>query len=135
VTADQRAALAREYLDGARKRKVTQLPPSLLVRECAELRRHLGQLLDVIGEQAGALQEARAALLSAYEAAAVMLTAAEVATVLDGLAIAAECRRYRASLICQACAEHPAGLCEDHQADLDQADEYDVLARQIGGTR
>jgi|SRR5215831_10300099 len=93
VTADQRVTSAREYLDGARKRKVTQLPPSLLIRECAELRRHLGQLLDVIGEQAGALQEARAALLSAYETPAVMLTAAQVTTVLDGLAIAAEYRR------------------------------------------
>ena len=42
--------LAREFLDGARRRKVTTLPPSVLVRECAELRRQLGQVLDVIDQ-------------------------------------------------------------------------------------
>jgi hypothetical protein len=49
-TVDQRITAAAEYLDGARRRKVGELPPSLLVRECAELRRLLGQVLDVIGE-------------------------------------------------------------------------------------
>ena len=35
----------------ARKRKVDQLPPSVLMREDAELRRVLGQVLDVIAER------------------------------------------------------------------------------------
>jgi hypothetical protein len=48
VTADLRVTAAREYLEGARRRKVTELPPSLLVREAAELRRALGQVLDVL---------------------------------------------------------------------------------------
>lgn len=43
--ADQRVAGAREYLDGARHRKVTELPPSVLVRELAETRRQLGIVL------------------------------------------------------------------------------------------
>lgn len=50
MTADQRAANAREYLASVRQHKVTALPPSVLVRECAELRRQLGQVLDAIGQ-------------------------------------------------------------------------------------
>jgi hypothetical protein len=64
-----------------------------------------------------------------------VLAPAELSTVLDCLAVAAEYRRYRASLTCQACADHPAELCEDHQADLDAADAYGELAGRIGGTR
>ena len=48
MIADQRVTSAREFLSGARRRKVAQLPPSLLMRECAELRRLLGQVLDVL---------------------------------------------------------------------------------------
>jgi hypothetical protein len=48
VSADQRVTAAREFLAGAQRRKVDQLPPSLLMRECAELRRLLGQVLDVL---------------------------------------------------------------------------------------
>jgi hypothetical protein len=51
MSADQRVTSAREFLDGARRRKVDQLPPSLLMRECAELRRLLGQVLDVLAER------------------------------------------------------------------------------------
>ena len=107
-----RVTSAREFLDGARKRKVAELPSSLLIRECAELRRQLGHVLDVLdGGQ--------------------VLGRADVATVLDGLAVATEYRRYRASLTCEACAMHPAELCEDHATDLDRADEYDRLAAQL----
>jgi hypothetical protein len=112
VTADLRVTTAREFLDGARRRKVTELPPSLLVRECAELRRQLAQVLDVID-------------------GAQVLDEADRAIVFDGLAVAAEFRRYRASLTCEACAQNPAELCQDHATDLDRADEYDRLARQI----
>ena len=135
MTADQWVISAREYLASARRRKLTQLPPSLLVRECAELRRLLGQALDVIAEDASALEEARATLLPAYAEPAVTLGQDQAATALDALEVAAEYRRFRASLTCQACADHPAELCDDHQADLDQAHEYDALASQIGGTR
>jgi hypothetical protein len=48
VSADQRVEMAREFLTGAQRHPVDQLPPSILVRECAELRRLLGQVLDVL---------------------------------------------------------------------------------------
>jgi hypothetical protein len=121
TTLDERVTRAREFLNGARRRKVGELPPSLLIRECAELRRQLGQVLGVIEEQATAV-----------------LITAELGTVLDGLAVAAEYRRYRASLTCEACTAYPAypdGLCDDHQADLDAAEAYEDLAGRIGGAR
>lgn len=48
MSADQLVQLAREYLDGARRTGVDHLPPSVLMRECAELRRQLGVVLTVI---------------------------------------------------------------------------------------
>ena len=45
-----RVTAAREYLASVRKHKVTALPPSVLLRECAELRRQLGQVLGAIAE-------------------------------------------------------------------------------------
>jgi hypothetical protein len=50
VNADQRVTAAREYLAGARRRKLNGLTAIELARECAELRRIAGQLLDVIAE-------------------------------------------------------------------------------------
>jgi len=49
-TVDDRIGLASEYLAGARRRKVTELPPSVLMRELAETRRQLGQVLDSVSE-------------------------------------------------------------------------------------
>jgi hypothetical protein len=51
VSADERAELARRFLAEARQRSVEELAPSLLMRECAELRRLLGQVLAVLGER------------------------------------------------------------------------------------
>jgi TorA maturation chaperone TorD len=51
VSADQRAELARAYLAEARQRSVEELAPTLLMRECAELRRLLGQVLAVLAER------------------------------------------------------------------------------------
>jgi hypothetical protein len=51
--ADQRVAAARKYLGYARKIQVADLPHSALMRMAAELRRQLGQVLDVIAEQEG----------------------------------------------------------------------------------
>jgi hypothetical protein len=48
---DERAGLARAYLAETRQRSVEQMPPTLLMRECAELRRLLGQVLDVLAER------------------------------------------------------------------------------------
>jgi hypothetical protein len=48
---DQRITVAREYLAEARQRSVEQMPPTLLMREAAELRRLLGQVLAVLAER------------------------------------------------------------------------------------
>lgn len=71
----------------------------------------------------------------ASRAGSALLNAGDEATVLDGLAVAGEYRRYRASLTCQACTDHPAELCEEHQADLGAAEAYEDLAGRIGGAR
>jgi hypothetical protein len=59
---DQRITLAREYLAGAQQRDVLHLPPSALLRECAESRRQLGQVLDAATGQASTLAGIRAVL-------------------------------------------------------------------------
>jgi hypothetical protein len=51
IPADERAELARRYLAEARQRDVDQLPPTLLMRECGELRRLLGQVLAMLAER------------------------------------------------------------------------------------
>ncbi len=50
---DQRVVRAREFLDAIVEYKVASRPLSVLQREDAELRRMLGQLLDVIDGKAG----------------------------------------------------------------------------------
>ena len=40
-------------------------------------------------------------------------------------------RRERAEAYCYECAQHPAGACETHADDLDQADAYAGLGRQL----
>ena len=104
MTAGDLITLAREFLDGARKHKVTELPPSVLVREDAELRRQLGQVLDVLAEYSEVLGQALA----------------------DALA-------WRTPEgWCPQCDASPAGLCDDHAADLDQTDAYLQLAAELG---
>jgi hypothetical protein len=104
MTADQRLITAREFLAGARKRKVAELPPSVLMREDAELRRLLGQVLALVDEAGEVLAQA--------------------------LADAIEYRTPSAD--CPECDAHPAGLCEDHGADLDLTDAYLQLAAELG---
>ena len=48
---DERAELARRFLAEARQRSVEQMPPTLLMRECAELRRLLASVLGVLAER------------------------------------------------------------------------------------
>jgi hypothetical protein len=57
IPADERAELARRYLAEARQRDVTELPPSRLMAECAELRRLLGQVLGVLAERQAATRQ------------------------------------------------------------------------------
>jgi hypothetical protein len=51
VNGDERAELARRFLADARQRSVEELAPSLLMRESAELRRLLGQVLGILAER------------------------------------------------------------------------------------
>jgi hypothetical protein len=51
---DQRITTAREYLAAAQQRDVLHLPPSALLRECAELRRQLAAVLAAVDGQADA---------------------------------------------------------------------------------
>jgi hypothetical protein len=59
--ADLRVTNAREYLAGVRQHKVSALPPSVLLREVAELRRQLGQVLDAIDQAEDEIQGSRTA--------------------------------------------------------------------------
>lgn len=112
----QRVQLAREYLTGAQKRKVDQLPPSVMMRDLAETRRLLGQVLEAVNHQAP------------------VLTEAQRATILGALAVASEYKRDRAAS-CSECDASPAELCGTCEWRLARADEYDTLAREIGGQR
>jgi hypothetical protein len=124
-TVDQRITLAREYLDEARGRSVgTELPRLILERELAETRRHLGQVLAVIDGLAPAV------LAGNYD-----LTPAQVATVLAAVADAVAYRTAGADAWCEDCMAHPAGCCDRHADDLDQAGAYRQLARELGGQR
>lgn len=73
---DQRVSLAAEYLAEVRRASVEQLPPTVLARECPELRRLLGQVLAVLaGRQDESQQLDRSAarlMLHARQAAAEM---------------------------------------------------------------
>jgi len=127
VSGDRQLAAAREFLDSVSRRPAAGLPPSVLAREDAELRRQLGQVLDVAGEAtavAGLLCDAVAAVV--YE-----LDLGEAALVVDALEVAAEYRRYRADLSCDLCSLSAAGVCDGHAADIERAAEYDALADQI----
>ena len=111
MSAGRRVMSAREFLDGVRKRKVAELPPSLLMRDLAECRRQLGQVLDVIGEQPA-------------------LSTAQLATLGQALADAVEWRQPAG--VCHDCDAEYGGLCYDHAGDEERADAYLALARALG---
>ncbi|MHB1431499.1 MAG: hypothetical protein ACYCVZ_05215 [Streptosporangiaceae bacterium] len=61
------------------------------------------------------------------------LTPRDRRTILAALAEAADAREAAASACCEDCASAPAGACDRHADDIDQADAYRALARRIGG--
>ena len=127
MSADQRITAAAEFLDHARKHRAEDLPAYLLERHYTELRRQLGTVLNVVAEMSADM----ATLRRSVSAGVFDLGEEESALVLDALEVAAEYRRYRADLSCVACARSQAGLCDDHAADIERAEEYAALARQI----
>jgi hypothetical protein len=57
---------------------------------------------------------------------------AEQAEILgQALADAIGYRQLRADMFCAGCEVHPAGLCDDHAADLDLTDAYRALAAEL----
>lgn len=126
MTADQRVDRAREFLAGARKRKVAELPPSVLARELAECRRQLGQVLDVVTEQLFTIQDAEDMedwLDTTHIDAdgGVWLTPADALVFAQALADAIA---YRDRGPCSAC-EHAA-------TEAERAHAYTALARALG---
>jgi hypothetical protein len=61
------------------------------------------------------------------------LSTAQRSTVIAALDDAAVFRTERAAAYCLECAESPTDLCEAHADDLDQADAYRHVARELGG--
>ena len=61
----------------------------------------------------------------------VTITTAQLGRVLGTLADAARYRRFGAAQWCADCEMSPAGACGQHLGDLDAAQAYDELARQL----
>jgi hypothetical protein len=124
VTADPRLTAARAYLAAAKARKFADKPNSVLVREAAELRHQLGQVLKAIDAAAETPRPRPRADGSVGESSFVacdgsgILTPADVLNVLSALADAAV---YRST----------------HADDRDLADvaAYRALSRAVGDDR
>jgi hypothetical protein len=125
-TTDQRVIAAREFLAGPRKRKVSELPPSVLAREDAELRRLLGKALDVIADYED--EELDENVTQVTTSGGAYIAPADVRTLPDVLADAVAHREPAA--YCAAYGDE--GLCDTHAAGLDSANAYRALARALG---
>jgi hypothetical protein len=106
-----RITAAREFLDYACRSKVTDLPPTVLTRECAELR---NQLRAVLG--------------------AATRTPAQQATLTQALADAARYREDRSADGCSHPAATEASTCPACTIERGQAARYLELARQLRAT-
>jgi len=89
VSADQRVNAAREYLAAIRRHKVTERPLSALVRECADLRRMLGRVLDVADDLEVMYLDQDSTQVMLW--GGVYLTPADTGTVMRALSDAAQC--------------------------------------------
>jgi hypothetical protein len=126
-TTDQRVAYAREFLAGARRRTVAELPPSVLAREDAELRRVLAQVLDVVADYEDAELDENVTVTVTGGA---HVAPADVLTLHIALEDAiAWCQN---SAYCDDCETLPAGLCETHATRLARVPAYRALALALG---
>jgi hypothetical protein len=85
---------------------------SAVDREAAELRKLLGQVLDCADARSGVLNDGQREVL--------------------GQALADAITYRDPAGFCPGCEAHPAGLCDDHAADLDLTDAYMALPRELG---
>ena len=136
MTADQRVTNAREYLGYAREVRVADLPHTAVVRLAAELRRQLGQVLDVVTELSRIIDDyedgerLRAATHTDVDGG-VWLIPPDALTLVAALDDAAELLRDRVGY----CAECGIPLCDGCTDRLARADAYDALGRTLGGDR
>jgi len=91
MSADQRVNAARDYLTAIRRHQVSELPPSVLVRECAELRRMLRQVLEVADDFEVTHLDQDTTQLMLF--GGIYFASADADTVLRALADAAQCAR------------------------------------------
>jgi hypothetical protein len=151
VNAAQRLASAREYLGYARGVKVADLPYPALTRLAAELRRQLGQVLDVIGDDAGAgrLAAIRAVLARFdWEHDDRQYALEEIDRIADGTSTATVVTSDQCGVLSQALGDaiawhtdpEPCGsceyvapaLCSEHAEAVQMRDAYIKLARELG---
>lgn len=66
-----------------------------------------------------------------HAAGVVTITTAQAAVIAQALTDAASYRRKHVEDWCADCEAHPAGACETHVNDLDQADAYEALLRAL----
>ena len=127
-TTDQRVICAREFLAGACRRRVAEMPPSVLMREDAELRRVLAQVLDVVADYEDTeVDENVTQILDSGDA---HVAPADVLTLHVALQDAIAWCKDEA--YCDDCEVSPAGLCETHGARLARVPAYRALARALG---
>lgn len=134
MTADQRVTSAREYLAHARQAKLAELPDSALLRMAADLRRQLGQVLDVVTEMEFTIADAESeeddrAATHVDVDGEVWLTPPDALVFAQALADAIA---YHDPGPCSACAAEYGGLCVEHVAGEERADAYAALARALG---
>ena len=91
--------------------KPAALPRYTTDRNAAELRELLGKVLDCVDSLPAALDDGQREVL--------------------GQALADAGTHRDPSGFCPACEAHPAGLCDDHAADLDLTDAYLALATEL----
>jgi len=111
------------------------IPAELAARRAAAA----AALADFRAFESGASVQADWAVWAGRLAAAVRSLLEMTGTVLDpvqlatlGLALADAAEYRQPAGLCADCDVHPAGLCAPHAADLDRADDYAALARQLG---
>jgi hypothetical protein len=89
MSGDRDVRAARGYLDKVRSRSVESLPPSVLAREDAELRRLLRIVLDVLEDYEHIELDYEVTQLTLY--GALLIGLSDVSTLMDALADAADC--------------------------------------------
>jgi hypothetical protein len=89
VSAGGGVSAAGEYLDTVASHSVSTLPPSVLMREDAELRRLLRAVLEVVADFEATQLDHDVTQVTMY--GALLVGVADVATVMGALADAADC--------------------------------------------